>query len=114
MKIVDTSLEQKLNNLIAIAFRHRKKEGICLFLKGENYRIELDKTLNYWFFDYDIVDSTPYKKDVLKLLAEECHKQGIKLFFYYSLLDWNRDDYFPRGRTGKGIEGRKEGKWENQ
>jgi len=63
--------------------------------------------------DYDIIDSTPYKKDVLKLLAEECHKQGIKLFFYYSLLDWNRDDYFPRGRTGKGIQGRKEGKWEN-
>ena len=31
---------------------------------------------------YDIVDKTPYKKDVLKLLAEECHKQGIKLFFY--------------------------------
>ena len=47
----------ELNNLIEIAFRHRKKEGICLFLKGENYRIELDKTLNYWFLDYDIVDS---------------------------------------------------------
>ena len=47
----------ELNNLIEIAFRHRKKEGLCLFLKGENYRIELDKTLNYWFFDYDIVDS---------------------------------------------------------
>ena len=47
----------ELNNLIEIAFRHIKKEGICLFLKGENYRIELDKTLNYWFFDYDIVDS---------------------------------------------------------
>ena len=47
----------ELNNLIEIAFRHRKKQGICLFLKGENYRIELDKTLNYWFFDYDIVDS---------------------------------------------------------
>jgi 16S rRNA (guanine527-N7)-methyltransferase len=47
----------ELNNLIEIADRHRKKEGICLFLKGENYRIELDKTLNYWFFDYDIVDS---------------------------------------------------------
>jgi alpha-L-fucosidase len=63
--------------------------------------------------DYDIVDRTPYKRDVLKLLAEECHKQGVKLFFYYSLLDWNRDDYFPRGRTGKGIKGRKEGKWED-
>ena len=47
----------ELNNLMEIAFRHRKKEGICLFLKGENYRIELDKTLNYWFFDYDVVDS---------------------------------------------------------
>ncbi len=47
----------ELNTLIEIAFRHRKKDGICLFLKGENYRFELDKTLNYWFFDYDIVDS---------------------------------------------------------
>ena len=50
--------------------------------------------------DYDIVEATPYGKDVLKALAEECRKQDIKLFFYYSLLDWNRDDYFPRGRTG--------------
>ena len=63
--------------------------------------------------DYDIIDQTPYGKDVLKLLAEECRKQGIKLFFYYSLLDWNRDDYFPRGRTGRGIPGRGEGKWED-
>ena len=63
--------------------------------------------------DYDIVDATPYGKDILKALAEECRKQDIKLFFYYSLLDWNRDDYFPRGRTGNGIEGRKEGKWED-
>ena len=47
----------ELNNLIEISFRHRKKEGLCLFLKGENYRFELDKTLNYWFFDYDVVDS---------------------------------------------------------
>ena len=47
----------EFNNLIEIAFLHRKKEGICLFLKGENYSFELDKTLNYWFFDYDVVDS---------------------------------------------------------
>jgi len=63
--------------------------------------------------DYTIVKKSPYKKDILKLLAEECHKEGIKLFFYYSQLDWYRDDYFPRGRTGNGIEGRKEGKWKN-
>lgn len=63
--------------------------------------------------DYTIIQKTPYKKDVLKELANECEKEGIKLFFYYSLLDWNRDDYFPRGRTGTGIKGRKEGDWKN-
>ena len=50
--------------------------------------------------DWDIVDRTPYGKDVLKQLADECHKQGLKLFFYYSQLDWHHPDYFPRGRTG--------------
>ena len=43
---------------------------------------------------------TPYKKDVLKMLAEECHRQGIKLFFYHSQLDWHNPDYFPRGPHG--------------
>ena len=47
----------ELNELIELAYYHRKERGICLFLKGENYRWELDKTLNYWFFDYDVVDS---------------------------------------------------------
>ncbi len=51
--------------------------------------------------DWDIVDRTPYKKDVLKLLADECRKQGVKLFFYHSHLDWHHPDYFPRGRTGQ-------------
>ena len=50
--------------------------------------------------DWDIVDRTPYKKDVLKMLADECHRQGIRLFFYHSQLDWHHPDYFPRGRTG--------------
>ena len=62
--------------------------------------------------DYTIVKKTPYKKDVLKELAEACKKEGIKLFFYYSLLDWHNDDYFPRGRTGNGISGRSDGDWE--
>ncbi len=51
--------------------------------------------------DWDIVDRTPYGKDVLKQLADECHRQGIKLFFYHSQLDWHHPDYFPRGRTGQ-------------
>jgi alpha-L-fucosidase len=61
--------------------------------------------------DWDIVDRTPYKKDVLKMLADECHKQGIKLFFYYSQLDWRHPDYFPRGRTGLTAGRPESGEW---
>jgi alpha-L-fucosidase len=49
--------------------------------------------------DWNIVKRTPYGKDPLKMLADECHGQGIKLFFYYSQLDWHNPDYYPRGRT---------------
>ena len=49
--------------------------------------------------DWNIVERTPYKKDPLKMLAEACHREGIKLFFYYSQLDWHNPDYYPRGRT---------------
>ena len=35
------------------------------------------------------------------MLADECQKQGIKLFFYHSHLDWHHPDYYPRGRTGR-------------
>ena len=58
--------------------------------------------------DYDIVDATPFKRDVIKELAEACRKQGIKLHFYYSHLDWKREDY-PLGNSGKGT-GRPKGK----
>jgi len=44
--------------------------------------------------DWNIVQRTPYGKDPLKQLADEAHKQGIKLFFYYSQLDWHNPDYY--------------------
>lgn len=38
---------------------------------------------------WNVVDSTPYGKDLLKPLAEACKKYGIKLGFYYSQAqDW--------------------------
>jgi alpha-L-fucosidase len=61
--------------------------------------------------DWDIVDRTPYKKDVLKALAEECQKQGLKLFFYHSHLDWHHPDYYPRGRTGREAGRPEQGEW---
>ena len=57
--------------------------------------------------DYNIMH-TPYGKDIVKQLADECHRQQIGIHLYYSHLDWTRDDY-PIGRTGRGT-GRTAGK----
>ena len=40
--------------------------------------------------DWDVVDATPYGKDLLKPLEKACEKYGMKLGFYYSQAqDWN-------------------------
>ncbi|MDD2594333.1 MAG: alpha-L-fucosidase [Bacteroidales bacterium] len=62
---------------------------------------------------YNIVDATPFGRDILKEISLECEKQGIRLHFYYSLIDWYRDDYQPIGRTGRGTGRPGEGKWED-
>lgn len=69
---------------ITITSRHH--DGFSMFDTAEN--------------DYNIVDGTPFKRDIIKELSEECQKQGIALHLYYSHLDWVRDDY-PQGRTGR-------------
>ena len=51
---------------------------------------------------YNSVDGTPFKRDIIKELAEACKRHGIKLHLYYSHLDWGREDY-PIGRTGRGT-----------
>jgi alpha-L-fucosidase len=60
---------------------------------------------------WNIVDATPYGKDPMAALAEECRKQGIKLFFYYSQLDWRHPDYYPLGGTGQSAGRPPGGDW---
>ena len=65
------------------------------------------------YSDFNIMNS-PYHKDIVKMIADECHKQGIQLFLYYSLLDWRRDDYsYWTGRTGHGTGRTVHGDWNN-
>lgn len=52
------------------------------------------------YTDYDIM-STPFGRDVLKELSQECRRQGIKFNTYYSIIDWYQADYLPRGRGDK-------------
>ena len=63
--------------------------------------------------DYNIVKATPYEKDIFRELEQECKKQGIKLFAYYSQLDWQHPDYFPRGWTGRKVGREEAGNWDN-
>jgi alpha-L-fucosidase len=60
---------------------------------------------------YNIVDWTPFHRDPLKELAAECQRQGLKLFFYYSQLDWHHPDYWPRGGTGHATGRPESGDW---
>ena len=42
--------------------------------------------------DYDIMDASPYKRDILKELADACKEAGVKLCFYHSIMDWHQPD----------------------
>lgn len=53
---------------------------------------------------WDVVDATPYGKDLIKPLAEACRKHGIKLGLYYShAQDWvNPGGAAARKKTSEG------------
>ncbi|MGM9700956.1 MAG: alpha-L-fucosidase [Prevotella sp.] len=73
-----------------ITFTSRHHDGFSMFKTATS--------------NYNIVDGTPFKRDVLKELADACQKHGMKLHVYYSHAEWNRLDY-PQGwsatRTGR-------------
>ena len=49
--------------------------------------------------DYDIIDATPFGRDIVGELSQACAEAGLDFHLYYSTLDWIREDY-PQGRTG--------------
>jgi alpha-L-fucosidase len=42
------------------------------------------------------IASTPFRRDPLKELAGACRREGIRLCFYYSIMDWHSPLYAPR------------------
>jgi alpha-L-fucosidase len=62
-----------------ILFLTKHHDGFCMF--------------DSKYTDYDIM-SSPYGKDICKEVADACHKEGIRVCWYYSQPDWHYPDYF--------------------
>jgi alpha-L-fucosidase len=71
-----------------IVFTSKHHDGFCMW----------DTKYN----DYNIMNS-PFKRDVMKELAEACKKEGIALGFYHSTCDWHNPD-FPLTSPGGSVK----------
>lgn len=65
----------------ALGFRYvvitsKHHDGFALFKSGVT--------------DYNVVDATPFRHDIIKELSEACHREGLKFGVYYSqAFDWS-------------------------
>lgn len=42
--------------------------------------------------DYDVMDASPFKRDILQELKDACDREGIAFAFYHSIMDWRHPD----------------------
>jgi alpha-L-fucosidase len=64
---------------IVITSKHH--DGFCLFDSQHT--------------DYDIL-STPFKRDIMRELADAARKRDLRICWYHSVMDWHHPDYLPR------------------
>lgn len=73
---VDLAIKAGMKYLVVTTKHH---EGFSLF------HSKVDK--------FNVVDATPFKRDIIKELADSCHKKGLKFGIYYSqALDWREEN----------------------
>ena len=66
----------KRNGMKYLCFTTKHHDGFCMW--------------DTKYTDYNVMN-TLYGKDVLKMLADACHKHGLKLSLYYSNPDWHHE-----------------------
>ncbi len=72
-----------------IVFTTKHHDGFCKW----------DSKLTNW----DVMDQTPFKRDIVAELADACKDAGIELGFYYSIADWYHPEYDPAYSNRKGF-----------
>jgi hypothetical protein len=65
----------------AIVITAKHHDGFCMY--------------HSQYTDFNIVDATPYGKDVVKSLSEACKENGLKFGLYFSLVDWHFPEAYP-------------------
>lgn len=65
----------KAAGMKSIVFTSKHHDGFCMY--GSRYT------------DFNIVDATPFGRDVMKELSDACRRQGLSFAVYFSLIDWN-------------------------
>lgn len=53
--------------------------------------------------DWDVIDQTEFKRDIIAELAEACQEADIELGFYYSIADWHHPEYDPAYSNRNGF-----------
>lgn len=67
-----------------LVFTVKHHEGFCLW--------------DSKYTDFKVTNS-PYRKDILEMLANACEKRKFPLSLYYSVVDWHHPNYPNQGRT---------------
>jgi len=67
-----------------VVFTTKHHDGFCLWDTAQT--------------DYKVTN-TPYGRDVLRMLADACHRRGVPLCLYYSVVDWHHPNYPNQGRS---------------
>lgn len=77
-EIVKLAKEAGMKSIVITSKHH---DGFCMYHSK--------------YTDFNIVDATPYGKDLMKELAEACERGGIGFGVYYSLIDWHFPQAYP-------------------
>ena len=70
---------------VVITAKHH--DGFCLF--------------DSKYTTYDVMDATPFGRDIIREVVEAFRGEGLRVGIYYSIMDWHHPDYLPRRKIDR-------------